>query len=509
MKGPHMTSSCQPRCPGDMADDDVPEASGDDQQFFDVAIPESLHNALVSMGTSTGVNAVIDFITKSQTSPKEVTGSMWRYWEKRRVQNALRRILENLQDCFGYDDTQLVANLPAAFDEIMRHARAHRSIGSSIDMKTGSIDEKGFFLALGSMGALPRELYEADRGETFAAMIIPTTAAAKTTILTHCAPATFLTRDAFQKGLSQVPFNLPDFPVPTYLLKAQPRRFQVMKDVARTFAEKAKGLDTIKDFLLTGIVSVEEIQAVLPSLVSFSAVEDAVTRIIRAASKQSSIRDWTFFVRSRQQFDVIRDEENQAAMGCRSSEEQDESDSPDLPSKESGYTCLDGEPKSENLTLSPGYEPQVPDSPDILQREVTLGAPITTEKAEKEQVAAVPQTEPLPNREVRPEPQPNASKTPGPGFRQLQRPMTVDWNSVLRTAGAGNALMKLATGGDDAAGPSNSTSEEGRESSKYPDLVMILSLEQHAEGRGPFLAQPFARCCEICCNIFRNAGEPM
>jgi len=506
LRGPHVTPSVQPRCAGDMECEDVPSPHDESQQFFDVAIPESLHKALLDMGTSTGANSVLEFITEAQasSSTREVDGSMWRYWEKRRVQNALRRILENLQDCFGCDDLQLIENLPMVFDEIMKNARALRCSDCRIDINAGTIDERGFFLVLESMGAMPRELYEADKSETFTAMIIPTAAVARSAIQTGCMPGAVLTKDAFQKGLSQVPFNLPDFPVPTYLLKEQPRRFQVMKEIAKTFSERGKGLEVIKDFLLTTIMSVEEIQAVLPRLIAFSAVEDAVIRIIRAASRQSTMKDWRFFVKSRQEFDLIRHAENQAAMGCDMSVEQPESDypdfppdfSPDLPSDFAGKETVPEsvEPPSDEKHV-------VPESPDIMPREVTLDIPSTIEK---EQAPPVPQTEPLPNREVRPEPSQNTSKTPGPGFRQLQRPMVVDWNSVLRTAGAGHALMKLATGGDDAAGPS-----KGGENNKQPDLVMILSLEQHAEGRGPFLAAPFARCCEICCNIFRSAGEPM
>jgi len=83
LRGPHITPSCQPDTPGDI---EVPEPRSE-EQFFDVVIPESLHHALLSMGTSTGANSVVDFISQAQSSPKEVTGSMWRYWEKRRVQN--------------------------------------------------------------------------------------------------------------------------------------------------------------------------------------------------------------------------------------------------------------------------------------------------------------------------------------------------------------------------------------------------------------------------------------
>lgn len=494
LKGPQALPSCQPWCSGDIAADDVPDPKDVRQQVFDVAIPESLHHALLSMGTSTGKNAVMEFITEAQASPEAVTPSIWRYWEKRRVQNALRRILEKLQECLDYDDVQLVANLPLAFDEIMRRGKAFRGMERSIDMNAGTIDERGFWLVLEAMGAMPRELYEADRGETFAAIIIPTAAAAKAAIHKGILPPKVLTRDIFRKGLSQVPFNLPDFPVPLYLLKEQPRTFHVMEDVVKTFARNAKGQDVTRDFLLTGTISVEEIQALLSCLVPFRAVEDAVLRIIRTASKQGTIKDWTFFVKSRSEFDVIQNAENQAAMDCDNLGEESKLDLLGSPSEETRPIHVEKEPWPGGLEVSPCSE-VIPQTPEILPREVTFDSP---SPSKDEKVRTVPQTEPLPNRQVRPEPSPDASKTPGPGFRQLHRPMVVDWNTVLKEVGAGSALMKLATGGDDAAGPC----EKDPHCSQRPDLTMILSLEQHSEGRGPFLTAPLVRCCELCSSIF-------
>lgn len=505
MTGPHVMPSCQPRCLGDAADDDIPEPPDDNYQVFEVAIPASLHQAVVSMGTSIGTNAVVEFMTQALATSKRVSGSMWRYWEKRRVQNALRRILESLQDCFSFDDAQLAVDLPLAFDQILKYGRTVHGLEHSMDMAAGTIDEKGFFLALESIGAMPRELYKADRAETFAALIVPTKAAAKAVLQTGSMPSAVLTRDALQKGLSQVPFNLPDFPVPTYLLKEQPRKFQVMKDVAQTFTEKAKGLDTTMDFLLTGIVSVEELQAVLPSLVPFSTVEDAVMQIIRTASKEATLKDWTFFVTSRQEFDVIQSAENQAALGHDMSGEPNESGLSDLPSKSNGSTSLEAHIDLECSVVCSEIGNIFPETPNIMPHEVT---PDASSETKQEQETTAPNSEPLPSREVRAKNPPNTSRTPGPGFRQLRRTMIVDWNTVLRRAGAGSALMLLATGGDDAAGPCSSKARDHRETNEPPDLIKILSLELHAEGRGPYLAEPFSRCCEICCNIFASAGEP-
>jgi len=226
---------------------------------------------------------------------------MQRYWEKRRVQNSLRRLLESLQECFdgegGKETTMLEQTAMlggVAHDELRRIW----SEGSG-NMRMG-LSEKAFTQGLELLSAWPPELSAADRREVFTALLASSVAAVRALSLGQPLPMG-VTKRMLQSGLQRIPFNLPDFPVPAYLVVGtDPVTGKTLSEVAdaiaQTFSIDYTGLDHVKDFFLCGLLSLEEIQAALPFVAASSVVEEAVRQVIGVGRDYFTSREWQLLV---------------------------------------------------------------------------------------------------------------------------------------------------------------------------------------------------------------------
>jgi len=215
-----------------------------------------------------------------------------RYWDKRRVQNSLRRLLEALQQVFGADNCSQTAELADQVFGQLLTATGRRN----------ALDERSFERGVDALGAWPPELSSADRAEVFAALRAPTTVSMRALSAGQPLP-TEISRRMFKQAFAHIPYNVPDFPVPAHILDAGECRAGRLKNVsevaeaiAEVFCMEQMGLERVKDFFLCGAISLEEIQAALPQLVAESLVEEAVISVIRVGSARFTHREWSALV---------------------------------------------------------------------------------------------------------------------------------------------------------------------------------------------------------------------
>eukprot|EP00928_Gymnodinium_smaydae_P078398 TRINITY_DN6230_c0_g1_i1.p1 TRINITY_DN6230_c0_g1~~TRINITY_DN6230_c0_g1_i1.p1 ORF type:complete len:1045 (-),score=188.38 TRINITY_DN6230_c0_g1_i1:192-3326(-) len=225
------------------------------------------------------------------------------YWEKRRVQSTLRRVVEAMQEHFRLDGEMQTSELDGVYDLLRQHA----------GVKGECIDEQRFTDALEAYGLWPPELSAADRNEVFVSLLVPSAASARA-LFSGQRERTYPNRKAFSEAFDRLPYNLPDFPVPMHLLAPglEPngdRRFTpeqrnaVAVAIATTFSLPQTGLGKVKDFYLTGLLSLEEIQRALPKLVPRGLVEEAIVQIIRVGAsyfEHSEWQDLVFNVRTKE-----------------------------------------------------------------------------------------------------------------------------------------------------------------------------------------------------------------
>lgn len=231
------------------------------------------------------------------------------YYEKRRVQTGLRRLLESLQELFLIEVDAQASDLSPIFDALCatRAAAGCRSAASATAsgrMCEGvALTEMQLCGAIEELSGWPPELTPGDRLEICSAILVPSLASARARLEGQQTPRQLVTRHAFCDGLDRVPFNLPDFPVPAHvlhpgLLPQTPQAFvrgqieSVAKAVAATFCMDRTGSDRVKDFFLSGLLSLEEVQRALPKLVPYALVEDAVALIVRCAAPVFTPEEW-------------------------------------------------------------------------------------------------------------------------------------------------------------------------------------------------------------------------
>eukprot|EP00929_Paragymnodinium_shiwhaense_P005267 TRINITY_DN10699_c0_g1_i1.p1 TRINITY_DN10699_c0_g1~~TRINITY_DN10699_c0_g1_i1.p1 ORF type:complete len:972 (+),score=185.23 TRINITY_DN10699_c0_g1_i1:110-3025(+) len=261
-------------------------------------------------------NVVTEFFEKgardSSFATSVLTGSrmdVTLYYEKRRIQNLLRRVYETMQERFSLESVATQAcNLGSVYD------RLSQAVG--LPPMNSRLEEVRLGDALDVYTLWPPELSGNDRAEVFATLTAPTAAVVKGIVSRHAARQC-PDRAAFQEGFARLPFNLPDFPVPTHLLSSamqplsadRPSGFtpeqtkNVADTVATVFAVEQTGLGRLRDFFLTGLVSLEEIQGALPRLVHYRLVQAAVVKIIRAGApylKGDEWQDLVFNVRTKE-----------------------------------------------------------------------------------------------------------------------------------------------------------------------------------------------------------------
>lgn len=485
------------------------------------------------------------------------------YWEKRRVQNLLRRVLEELQEQLGLESREAS---PADLDEVFRYLVAHgRELGCQ-SSKEGEVDEQVLNSGLEALRLWPPELSPTDRSEVIASFHVPSLKAARQILEQRRSIRTSMGREAFREGLDQVPFNLPEFPVPAHLLSFQSssptsyaEHWQAATEVvAQCFSLDTTGLHRNKDFFVSGLVSLEEIQRALPKLVPQALVEDAVTRIIRRAAPHFSQQEWHDLV-------VVVQESIKAASRRREETQGDAGDMLSLdavapaPPAENGGVCLSS-PQAETRVLRPGPGASRADHNEGSSITMDFQGPEAEAEAEELEAESMPSsspsrfrgrfepvTEPLPCREIREDPVQFSvpggfGQESGHGITFVSR--VVNWTTVTA---AGNALSwndvgpsgtarprvpvetdegcktersssRTAHQADEGAGSAGSRLSWGTSTFKQEladsltqidaddldpmqgpkvDPVSMISLKLHNECGGPYLAYAFARCCQL------------
>jgi len=436
-----------------------------------------------------------------------------RYWEKRRVQNSLRRLLEALQECVAADIEMPVGDLSAkAFDQALQMAP---SVGRMDAAMTSSLDEGAFNRALEALGAWPPELSAADRCEVFAALRTPSVAAVRALSKGQPLPAE-LTRRMFCESLARVPFNLPDFPVPTHLLRSSGNIgvLDVAEAVATAFCMEPTGLEHVKDFFLCGLLSLEEIQAALPFHAAERLVEEAVSRIIRAGAEHFTMREWQSLVIAARtspppeagMADIVEEELPQAsAPSCEQL--------PCLSSPAPQYRQVPAAPPVQvQAPVLATFQPMQGDGASPLAAATSLASAEDRKVFEAAQqgapsrpqptpVSHVPMTEPLPCRQPR-------SEDPV-RFRMGQGQHVINWSTTpwgRSSAGMDNGHQADQGAGflagqqqqpQQQQGLSLTVSPANRSRAGSEDAVRLISMDMHNECLGPFLALAFVRCCQL------------
>jgi len=473
-----------------------------------------------------------------------------RYWEKRRVQVSLRRMLEALQERFSMSDEEFQAERlgGVVYDALMAKAQDFtRFCGAP-----NGLDEKTFTRALDNLSAWPPEMSEEDRSEVFLALTVPSSNFVGI-VASGQPPAKELTKRMFCEGLSRVPYNVPDFPVPTHLLSQQPppdRKYpekavaEVAQSIAGTFSTTALGLDHVKDFFLCGLLSLEEIQVALPRLVPQSLVEEAIMKIIRKSATYFTQREWHKLVTS-----VRMHPEGEVSTRQREPEQPTLESPPraqeplpplvasPVPKVEPPREC---EPKgleykaNPDLCPAPGPPPKGTqavslDSPSVLPPSAVVmaarpGAMVAIAPDLDDHGDSSPElpssgsrplppgarTEPLPYRDIPKEPvtvlsHEVASSQP---YRGEYSGFIVDWSSIemLRGDSQGGAAPSGHQADEGAGTPQAGSSilsaaeiaqatQTGRLGGDDP--VAWISLEMQNECHGPYLARAFQRCCQL------------
>lgn len=512
-------------------------------------------------------NVVTKFLRealKCPTSAKAITNStrmdIAQYFEKRRVQNALRRLFEALQERFGLDGDAGAEELGAAFHSLVQHARSPGTVDNTEEV---TLDEQQFFSGLEALGVWSPELNANDHSEIFAAFLVPTSAAARA-VLEGEPMRTTCTRSTFCEGFERMPFNLPDFPVPVHLLppslqesnKSGPHWFSgeqtdaVAEAVATTFSMEKTGLNRVRDFFLCGLVSLEEIQMALPRLVPHFLVEDAVARIVRMGAPQFTDEEW-----------------NKLIVGVRNNGPQEASGStpvPDMvaPLREAapaplsspqcsatiapqqhalpGMVSLASPPIRNRELLAPAGSSRSADrgadrAPDVPRpaEPLTAAGPVGSATREARECNDIdpevmsrfrsrfePVTEPLLCRDLRSEEpvsfmRPEVEEAPPAPSPPAPR-RVVDWSTASRGGGVGTlcstrgshqadegagARLSWGTSGfkkELAAALSKAIANETEQAANNStDYLAWVSLDLHHECGGPFLARAFVRCCQL------------
>jgi len=516
-------------------------------------LPPSPPNTLSEFLDSVVAGELIPAMCHSETRMDTV-----RYWENRRVQNSLRRLLEALQELISPGNDLPASVLGSdAFDVMLNWAC--RSL-PGMSLHSGGMDQSTFTKALAGLQAWPPEMSKEDHSEVFLALTVPNSIAVKG--LRHGqTQAKELTKRMFQEGLARVPYNVPDFPVPTYMITPQELVnvnrsahvvLQVAQEVASIFSNSQTGLDQVKDFFLCGLISLEEIQIALPNLVPQALVDEAIMKIIRTSSRHFTRHEWDKLVTL-----VRMNPEMQSDF-----QEPPLDREPDQPDLDSPPMRQNREPPLPPLTASPvpNVEPpsawtgggesqelwQPPSSstgPAVVPPTSSppigggLDSPPGTGFAARLAAAAEPhfgadsdsspepsgaanvgrpleagaRTEPLPKREITEDPVLPifAQECPARVFGSI-----VNWNSSV--IAQQNSSLDAPSGhqADEGAGTPQHGSEQppavaaaeaaqalqplgGRASLDGSDPVAWISLEMQSECHGPYLSLAFQRCCQL------------
>jgi hypothetical protein len=514
----------------------------ENKQKDDREIKTAVQNAIAMLPASPA-NTLKDFLadvgagvlTPAMAHPHETRIDTGRFWENRRVQNSLRRLLEALQERFDiYDAPEALGK--KAFEAMIAQARCRGRFD------VNKLDEATFSQALLDLGVWPAEMTTEDRTEAFLALAMPNAHA-----VTHVARCGEMLKEVnirnFSDGLAKVPYNIPDFPVPTEYLrreymfsKTTPLEIrrattaEVCLMISKIFNEPKTGLDNVKDYFLCGLLSCEEIQASLDCLVPAALVDQAVMKIIRETAAWFRKDEWTALVETVRLNPELNSEvqasDRQRGQSTKESTNEPQSEPTHELSGHDDETPILLEATSASVEPPPSTVEARNHREDPVPVPVPVPTPIPMVASDgrstgtfdefihsSRTVAPCAQTEPMPSRELLKEDPVIPILSPGLRHRHL-----VDWTTPQNRAfgdssGSASSDRPNQGTGDEAAGtPQHSHSiaiEEPQEteasqnmglsrgSLSGDDPVAWISLEMQNECHGPYLSRAFQRCCQI------------
>lgn len=545
-----------------------PQKLFDDSELIVEDLQISIENA-VAMLPPSAANTLSEFLSSVASGDlmpamccKETTIDTTRYWEKRRVQNSLRRLVEALQEVFGLEGSTKADDLGGrAWDQTVQWTKLHSKYNVNGGSSTG-LCEAAVTEVFEALGAWPPEMSLADRGEVFAALLVPSSAAVKALCRGQPLPRE-LSKRMLREGLLRVPYNVPDFPVPTCLIaqpvsSTSPLLAVVVQAICSEFYLEDQGVDRVKDFFLSALISLEEIQAALPKLEALSVIEKASLWIIRSSWKYLTPRELQTYVYS------VRIPEEYGSPPREPSPDlssPDPSPPPRSPSPSpSGVLPSLASPGQQHRPLAASAEspaaavavaisaasaqgvsdasPQQPATQPFVfslpLRSISAEAPEqchtgsasarTAEPRTAERVAeadspvaqqastwqprAAPMTEPLPMRHLEHEEPVNFQHA-----GSIRAGCLINWSTPIGTAAHRGRGEHQADEGAGSPAPQWNASVEpeevlspvaaaaaqgaGRSAMDVNDPVAWISMEMHNECHGPFLARAFVRCCQL------------
>lgn len=274
------------------------------------AFAESRIRSAADFLPHTPPNALLDwlkYLVSGQMEPGEPTPDGGKYWDKRRVQTSLRRLLESLQE---WAETRRLPDKDGSFDDMTLAREVLQGILQALPgrrrttVENMKMTEQDFINGVQMLGVWPPELTPNDRKEVFAALLVPSQRIVRLLKEGQMSLPRALNCQSLADGLASVPYVLPDFPVPLHLLKAiLLKPAEIAKDIAARFCSDG-GVDAIKDFYISGLISLEEVQISLPYLLQIRKLEEAVELILRS-SRFFTPHEWQKYVYS------IRGEDSQ------------------------------------------------------------------------------------------------------------------------------------------------------------------------------------------------------
>eukprot|EP00746_Dinoflagellata_sp_MGD_P120753 gnl/MRDRNA2_/MRDRNA2_56158_c0_seq1.p1 gnl/MRDRNA2_/MRDRNA2_56158_c0~~gnl/MRDRNA2_/MRDRNA2_56158_c0_seq1.p1 ORF type:complete len:659 (+),score=117.43 gnl/MRDRNA2_/MRDRNA2_56158_c0_seq1:62-1978(+) len=377
-----------------------------------------------------------------------------RYWEKRRVQNSLRRMLEQIQERFELKGDANAAELAGVFEALLHCARVEEEAG---------LGEHGFIVAMEQVGAWPPELTEADRSEIFMVLANPSGRS-------YPGQPPNLMHWSLAEGLGNVPFNLPDFPVPTHLLSGTATKAfgsTQIANAAMAISETFCDTGSSKDLFGSRLISVEEIQAALVEILCTSLVEEAVLFIIRSSTVHFTPLEWQSLV-----FGPRAHEVPSLSPRIQQQPQHVEHEAPDpIGASQSSQPIL-GTPRQPTSTSTANVNSGAKNA-------ATPSAALKQESADGMHGGSD-----------------YAKRAKGTPLR------VVDWSTPGRAMGSPDGGKKNGVSdADEGAGGRRSWNTASKfgvvRAGEEDDPLLWLSMELHSECRGPFLEKAFVRCCQI------------
>lgn len=409
-------------------------------------------------------NTLLAFISNMFLGVIEMNGRMQgfldpsSFWELRRVQCNLRRLLEFLVDRFSLSDVQDVAE--ATFKELRAWAGSSR------------LSSETFIKAMTNLQLWPAEFTPGDKQELTAALQLPSTQCVKAAHACRNLPSD-VTEQAFHDCLAKLPYSIPDFPCCEEDLRSAesstPGLERIALDVALAHTPEEEKLNELQDFFLSGFVSLESIQSELPYLASIQTVEDAVVLVITVGAARFTPHEWEVLV-----------------YGPRA-----EANLPTYPLQDERYEAHGSkEPSSQvhaedaaSIPRASGAAP--PDSPKPDVPQVISSKPSYLNG---------PLTEPtMPCRDVR-------SEQPVNFLIHQEGRHVVNWDSRREESSAKHESFAEAEVGPQTSSdqtPSHPLSPLQKRIEPPEGSSVVAHMSLTSQNDGPFLATAFLRCCTL------------